>query len=192
MTSGYREAVSSRDLSSTGVRELALLLQSGSPQALEECYRRWSSLVFTLALRQLEDRQDAEDVTQQVFVSAWESRRGLRPSEAALPGWLVGITRHRVLDRARQMQRARRDVAVVAATTGTNPSDQVADPTERLLVGAALDALDEPRRTIMRLSFYDDLTHDQIARTLDLPLGTVKSHLRRGLLHLRDQLREVR
>ncbi len=183
-----------RDPASIDVHELSVLLRSGSEQALEECYRRWSSLVYTVALRRLGDAHDAEDVTQQVFLSAWRSRDTLRPSPTALPGWLVGITRHRVVDAQRRSQRARRDVALVAASGGPMTDAERGtddDPTDRLLVGAALAGLGEPRRSILGLYFYDDLTHEQIARSLGLPLGTVKSHLRRGLLHLRDQLREV-
>ena len=186
--------MSGGDLQSSDAHDLAAALRAGSEQALEECYRRWSSLVYTVALRRLGDVHDAEDVTQQVFLSAWRSRETLRPSPTALPGWLVGITGHRVVDAQRRAQRTRRDVALVAARAdrmNAHERGHEPDPTDRLLVGAALAELDEPRRSILGLFFYDDLTHDQIARTLDLPLGTVKSHLRRGLLHLRDQLREV-
>lgn len=183
--------MTSRDLSSVDVGELSELLRDGSETALEECYRRWSALVFTIALRQLGHRQDAEDVTQQVFVSAWRSRQSIRASKRALPGWLLGITRHRVLDAVREAERSGRDLAAVTAVAGSEPGALTPDPTDRIVVGSALVSLEEPRRTIMRLYFYESLTHNEIAQVLSLPLGTVKSHLRRGLLQLRDELREV-
>ena len=80
------------------VDDIAERLRDGSREALEEAYARWASLVHTLAVRSLGNHHDAEDVTQQVFVSAWNSRHTLRPDKGTVPGWLVGITRHRGAD----------------------------------------------------------------------------------------------
>ncbi len=190
----YAEAVTGGDYTSASVAQLSAALSTGEHDALAEVYRRWSGLVLTMCLRVLGDRHDAEDVTQQVFVSAWQSRERVRPSDSALPGWLVGITRHRIADRLALRGRDARNVYAVAALT---PDAQAPRPTTleqvttRVLVTEELRSLDEPRRTIMALAFYEDRTHEQIATHLDLPLGTVKSHVRRGLLHLRARLREV-
>jgi RNA polymerase sigma-70 factor (ECF subfamily) len=179
------------DLSTATPAELAGRLHDGDQAALGEIFRRWSPLVFTIALRSLQNRSDAEDVTQQVFVGAWRSRHTLQVSDRALPGWLVGITRHRVSDRLAARGRDVRDQQAVTAL----PASDVPDPqdrlVDRLVLADELDRIDDPRRTILRLAFYEDRTHQQIAAVLGMPLGTVKSHVRRGLLHLRARLEEV-
>ena len=75
------------------VDDIAERLRDGSREALEEAYARWASLVHTLAVRSLGNHHDAEDVTQQVFVSAWNSRHTLRPDKGTVPGWLVGLNK---------------------------------------------------------------------------------------------------
>ena len=176
------------------VDDLAERLRDGSRDALAEAYREWSALVHTLALRSLGNHHDAEDVTQQVFVSAWRSRHTLRPDRGSVAGWLVGITRHTVADAHARRARQARDAAAVASRA--LPEQQlVPAPDEtlasRLVLHDALGRLGEPRGTVVRMAFLDDLTHEQIAERLDLPLGTVKSHVRRGLTRLRTAMEEV-
>ncbi len=173
--------------------DLAERLRDGSREALEEAYSRWSSLVHTLAVRSLGNHHDAEDVTQQVFVAAWRGRHTLRPDRGTVPGWLVGITRHKIADLHAARARHVRDLG--AAATRALPDQHAPPPDEqlaaRLLVADALENLGEPRSTIVRLAFIEDLTHDEISRRLELPLGTVKSHVRRGLIHLRHRMEEA-
>jgi RNA polymerase sigma-70 factor, ECF subfamily len=173
------------------VADLAAGLAAGKEDVLAEVYRRWSALVYTIALQRLRDPGDAEEVTQQVFVSAWRSRETLKPSDTALPGWLIGIAKHRIADRLAARDRDRRITA--AATTAEPPRDSPAADrvVDRLVIADELDRIGDPRRTILRLAFYEDQTYEQISNRLDMPLGTVKSHVRRGLLHLRSRLREV-
>lgn len=186
------EGVSAPDEMVAEPDDLAARFVSGSREALAEVYERWSALVYTVALRALDDAHDAEDVTQQVFVSAWGSRHTLRPREGSIPGWLVGITRHRVADVRTQRYRRARNVAAVAAVApavGTPPPE--ADIAHRLLVAHEVDRLGEPRATVLRMAFIEDRPQEEIAQRLNLPLGTVKSHVRRGLVQLRNRLKEV-
>ena len=135
---------------------------------------------------------DAEDVTQQVFVSAWTGRDGFRRDAGPLPAWLVGICRHKIADtwakrdRQRRADRGRHGRGAGRARTATPTFDTaVAD---RVLLLDELDRLGQPQRGIIELAFFEDLTHAQIAERTGIPLGTVKSHIRRTLERLRTRL----
>ncbi|SFS07325.1 RNA polymerase sigma-70 factor, ECF subfamily [Microbacterium sp. cf046] len=162
---------------------------AGDERALEHAYRRWSPVVFTLALRSLGDRTDAEDVTQKTFVSAWTSRANFDPNRARLSTWLVAIAKRRIADtheartRIRALQQQLQRV--------TRPDDLVTpevDLGETLLVAQEIERLEPDARQVMKLAFFDDLTHQEISRRLDMPLGTVKSHIRRSLERMRTRL----
>ncbi len=165
----------------------------GSHEALAECYERWSPLVLGIASRALGSRHDAEDVVQQVFVSAWKSRGTLRPSEHALPAWLIGITRRRVADEyARRARESRKTLAAGSRLVHGGATDEHVDRiVDGVVVRDAVEQMAEPRRSVLNLAYVEDRTHEDIAARLDLPLGTVKSHVRRGLLQLRRHLREA-
>ncbi len=175
------------------VDDVAARLVAGSREALEEAWARWSGLVHTLAVRSLGNHHDAEDVTQQVFVAAWRGRHTLDPARGSVPGWLVGITRHKVADLHAQRARQARDAE--AAAREALPDTHAPPPEERLaarlLLADALDRLGEPRASAIRMALVDELTHEEVAQRLGLPLGTVKSHIRRGLTTLRRHLEEV-
>lgn len=158
---------------------------AGDERALGEAYVRWSPLVFRLALRSLGDRTDAEDVTQQVFISAWRGRHGFDRSRSTLSAWLVGITRHRIADAHEARARAHRleESLISEASTASNVVDD--DFAERVMVAEELERLEPVPRRVMQLAFYDQLSHSQIAESLGVPIGTVKSHVRRSLIRLR-------
>ena len=176
-----------RDPATWDDAEVGRAFGAGDEAALAEAFRRWSAFVHTLALRSLRDESDAQDVTQQVFVNAWRGRAGYDPGRA-LPGWLTGIARNAITDVHNRRSRQRRDELAAVATVETTSEPVAAGLAERLTVADELSRLGEPQRTILTLAFYDDLTHDQISERLDLPLGTVKSHIRRSLVRLRDRL----
>ncbi|MGC0252347.1 RNA polymerase sigma factor [Pseudactinotalea sp. Z1748] len=153
-------------------------------------YQRWSPLIYTIALRALGSVADAEDVTQQVFVAAWQGRNRYDPTRARLHSWLVAIARNKIVDvyQSRTRHGRAQDAAEVVAR---RPAGAGADPVvviDRVVIAEELRRLGEPPGTIMRLAFFEDLTHSQIAGRLDLPLGTVKSHIKRSLQRMRDRL----
>ncbi|NII39887.1 RNA polymerase sigma-70 factor (ECF subfamily) [Curtobacterium flaccumfaciens] len=169
---------------------LADAFGTGDEAVLRAVYERWSTLVHTLALRSLGDVAAAEDVTQQVFVRAWRSRHTYRPDQAPLGAWLVGITRNCIADAFAERTRHARLASAVADQERTVPPthDTTDGLAERVLVAGELDRLEEVPRTVMRLAFYEELSHREIAERLGLPLGTVKSHIRRSLARLRTRL----
>jgi len=167
---------------------LARAFQSGDERALAAAYARWSPLVFTIAVRSLNNAADAEDVTQKVFIEAWRGRAGFDPARSQLPAWLIGITRHSIADSHEARRRQRRLEEAIAATVPSHRADDSVSVVNRVLVGDEIDRLEPVPRQVMRLAFFGDLTQVQIADSLQLPLGTVKSHMRRSLSRLRTRL----
>lgn len=168
---------------------IAAAFARGDEDALATVYARWSPLVYTLALRSLGDVGDAEDVTQKTFVAAWTGRTSFDPSRAKISSWLVGITRNKIADTHEARARIRRLQQELFALS--RPGDEVApevDLADTLLVADELSRLEPDAQRVMRYAFFDDLTHSEIADRLELPLGTVKSHIRRSLQRMRTRL----
>ncbi|MFC5061928.1 sigma-70 family RNA polymerase sigma factor [Actinomycetospora atypica] len=163
-------------------------LRAGEAGALREAYDRHGGWVFASARRAVGSHHDAEDVTQQVFVDAWRGRAGFDPDRGALGAWLAGILRRRVADRlaARGRDAGTVTLADPAPLEDPGPRTSLADQVvETLLVADELARLPADQGWVLRLAVFDELTHPQIAAATGLPLGTVKSHLRRGLSRLR-------
>jgi RNA polymerase sigma factor (sigma-70 family) len=166
--------------------ELARRFRAGDPAALREAYDEHARVVFGLAMRALGGNDDAEDVTQQVFVRAWRARTTLDPARGSIGGWLVGITRRQIADRYAARARDRDLADRAASSAGPAPVGVVPDQiVDAVVVADEMDRLPPQQRRVVRLAFFDDLTHHQISAVTGMPLGTVKSHLRRGLERLR-------
>jgi RNA polymerase sigma factor (sigma-70 family) len=171
--------------------EVARRFALGDEQALAWAYERWAGQIHGMAVRAFGPGPDAEDVTQQVFVSAWTGRHGFRRDAGPLPAWLVGICRHKIADTWAKRDRQRRAAEAAVGEAQSAPTatptfdDRVAD---RVLLLDELDRLGQPQRGIIELAFFEDLTHAQIADRTGIPLGTVKSHIRRTLERLRTRL----
>jgi RNA polymerase sigma factor (sigma-70 family) len=173
--------------------EVARRFRAGEEQALAWAYERWAGQVHGMAVRAFGPGPEAEDVTQQTFVSAWTGRARYSAAQGPLPAWLVGICRHKIADAWARLERQRRSAEAAAADARSRPAgsavgavdDAVAD---RVLLLGELDRLGQPQRGIIELAFFEDLTHAQIAARTGIPLGTVKSHIRRTLERLRDRL----
>jgi len=170
-------------------------IAAGDQSAVPECISRYGTLIWSLARRRLASRQDAEDAVQDVFVDLWRSADRFDPLVAEEITFVAMIARRRVIDTLRRrtgLPQAAVDAAAIA---------DVPDPADDASVGRRLELGDEARladehldqlkpeeQRLIRLSVYDDLSHAAIAEHTGLPLGTVKSHIRRGLDSLRLKL----
>ena len=169
-------------------------LAAGRREALGPVHSRYASLVFALAARSL-DRATAEEITQEVFLTVWQKAATFDPARGTFRSWVSHITQTRVLN---ELRRRGRRLRATSGSTGTGPEnlpDSEPGPAEavwrehrRAAVRAAVDALPPRQREALSLAFLDDLTHEQVAAFLDLPLGTTKSRIRSGLMSLRGSL----
>ena len=154
--------------------------------AFEALYDAYHRLVYGVALRVLNDPTSAEDVTQTVFLKLWNSPESFR--EGNFPGWLVRVTRNRALD----LVRARAAHPQVELPESMPEQDALEDTAFAHLnaqsVRRALGQLAEPERTLIALGFFGGLTHQELARHTDTPLGTVKTRIRSALRKLRAAL----
>jgi RNA polymerase sigma factor (sigma-70 family) len=174
-------------------REVGRRFAAGEEQALAWAYERWAGQVHGMAVRAFGPGPDAEDVTQQTFMSAWTGRGGYNPDKGPLPAWLVGVCRHKIADTWAKRERQRRETEAAMSEAQSMPAGPVTAGVDtavadRVLLLDELDLLGQPQRGIIELAFFEDLTHAQIAVRTGLPLGTVKSHIRRTLERLRNRL----
>ena len=170
--------------------ELALAerFRGGDETVLREVYDRYGGLVHRVGVACLGSYHEAEDVTQATFVAAWRGRGSYDPARGTLAGWLLGIARSQAVDRMRVLRR--QDLATAAAYRIATSDTEAPSPervVDRLVVLDELHRLTDEQRRVLELAFFDDLTHVQISGVTGLPLGTVKSHLRRGLSRLRTR-----
>lgn len=159
----------------------------GDADALKLAWDQFGPMVFTYCVRRLDDRDTAADCVQETFVGAWRSRERFDPDAGSLAGWLMGIARFKVLDAYRRATR----VPTPIAETPDEPAiaGDTADALgDKVLVTHALSVLPERARAVLELAFWSDMSQTEIAEHLDLPLGTVKSDMRRGLTRMREHL----
>jgi len=184
-------------------RRLVERAQGGDLQAFEALVRRYERFVFTLALRMLGDRDEADDVAQEIFLKAYSGLSGFRGA-SRFSTWLYAIASHHCLDS--RVARTRRPVPLSslhgsgnAAGDPPDPAERLADPAPRadellerkeaaLQVQAALSELTEDHRLILVLREIQGLSYDEIAESIGEEIGTVRSRLHRGRVALRLRL----
>ena len=165
----------------------------GDHEALAELYDRHGRLVYSLALRILRDQSDAEDIVQEVFSQAWRQAARYDARRGNPVAWLINLTRSRAIDRVRG-RRARPDAAAAGpaaldlADLSQPVDEQIALSHQAARIRAAVGELSLLQRVVIELAFFEGLTHVEIADRLELPLGTVKTRIRQGLLKLRERL----
>ena len=163
----------------------------GDREALRQLYDATSAKLFGVCLRILSDREESEDVLQDVYVTIWRRADRFDAARASVMTWLSTIARNRAIDRLR----ARGPMAYADQVDDLEIADG-ADSAETLLSAAddrnrlhgCLSELDERTEKVIRTAFFEGVTYEALARRMDAPLGTVKSWIRRGLAKLKGCL----
>ena len=164
-------------------------------EAMRVLYERYASVCFAVCLRVLRDRHEAEQVLIDVFAEAWRNADRFDPTRGSVVGYLAMMARSRAIDYARSTRRnptrslARGDGHIADVRPNAQPSARPLADERNRAVHDALDTLSPAQREAVELAFYDGLTHVEIAARLNRPLGTVKTHIRQGLVAMRDGLR---
>ncbi len=168
-------------------------IAEGDRAAVRECIARYGGLVWSMARRLSCNSADAEDAVQEVFIDLWKHAGRFDPSIASEPTFVVMLARRTIIDRMRKRARQGESVPLpddLTARSGDGPIEELARRDEIGRAARALRQLGEKQRQVLTLSIYHGLTYDQIAKFTGLPLGTVKTHARRGLIQLRRELGE--
>ncbi|MEO7318876.1 MAG: sigma-70 family RNA polymerase sigma factor [Chthoniobacteraceae bacterium] len=175
--------------------ELLRRIGQGDRRSFEELYDRFSGVLFSTAYRVLNNREAAEDVLQDVFIQIWEKAPLYDPARGKPMTWAVTLTRNKSIDRLRSTQRRNRlhdDVGRESQTfeqfDDRSSFDALASGETGALVREAIQKLSKDQREAIELAFFSSLTQTEIAERLDVPLGTVKARIRRGMMKLKDVL----
>ena len=166
---------------------------AGRADAVQDCIRRFNGPVWSLARRFCGSQQDAEDAVQEIFLDLWKSASRFDPAVGSEMAFVMTIARRRLIDRTRRVSRAPNvqslaEPEVIAAASGP---DTVEVQEEVAKVREAMDRLRPEQREVLQMSLVQGHSHQQVAERTGMPLGTVKSHARRGLMKIRDMLGEA-
>ena len=172
------------------MREVA----SGRQEAVGQLYARYAPLISGMAAQAL-DRATAEEIVQDVFLAVWKNAASFDPGRGPLRPWILQIAHFRIANELRRRSRRPRtdsdpegSVLESLPDPGPDGAEHAWSEHRRQILRSAFDKLPAPQRQALGLAFFEDLTHDQVAAALDLPLGTAKSRIRGGLRNLRVML----
>ena len=181
------------DIQRLADEEVMVLLRDGNPDAFEVFYDRHGGAAYSLAYRIAGDRNVAEDITQEAFMSIWRSRTRFDRERGSVRAWVLGIVHHRAIDALRrnsghQRRRASAEGIEERFEAPERTEVEVARRDEAEEVREALGDLPGDQREVVRLAYFGGFTHTQIADMLGQPVGTVKGRMRLGLEKLRRAL----
>ena len=164
----------------------------GEPTAVAECIDRYKNLVWSLARRSCPDVELAEDAVQDIFLKLWRIADRFDPSIASETTFVAMIARRSLIDLSRKKSWSSKTTSAIeldSFAAGEMEADKRAELKDEAAKAAAmLEQLPEDQKIVIRLSIYDGLSHSRIAETTGLSLGTVKTHIRRGMIRLRESL----
>jgi RNA polymerase sigma-70 factor (ECF subfamily) len=161
-------------------------------RGLGELYDRHSRLLFGLMLRILRDRSEAEEALQEVFVLAWTKADTYNPGLGSPIAWLVRIARNRAIDRLRAASaRLRAAESAPPPETEASPESRATQSEQQRAVARALESLPTDQRVLIEQAYFHGFTQSELAERFMLPLGTVKTRIRTGMIALRQELSQL-
>jgi RNA polymerase sigma-70 factor, ECF subfamily len=171
--------------------DLALVaaIRSGEPSAMAALYDRFSSVVYSVALRVLGDTGAAEDILQEVFLQLWRNPASFDASRGSLGAWLAVIARNRAIDGLRK-RRPEIDVEDVVLSIEPDLADEADRARAAERVRGVLGSMPAAQRSALEMAYFEGLTHTEIAAKTGEPLGTIKTRIRAGLATLRKAFQE--
>jgi RNA polymerase sigma factor (sigma-70 family) len=171
-------------------------IPEGDRTALQTVYRLTSAKLFGVCLRILEDRSSAEDVLQEVFVTVWRKAADFDADRASPMTWLIAIARNRSIDRLRSERQNRRmepiDEAAEVRDGSPSAESALAGAQTNARLHSCLGALADHERAAMRAAFFDGNTYEELAQRMKVPLGTMKSWIRRAMVKLKACMEQER
>ena len=164
---------------------------AGDQAAVGDFLSRYGDLVWSLARRYLGNHMEAEDAVQEIFIEIWNNAGRYDRNVASEVAFISTITRRRLIDRLRQFNRRPGMESIDDQVGASQPAvpTTLDDDAEVAQVERVLSDMDPKHREILSMSLYEGYSHSEIAETLEMPLGTVKTRVRRGLMHVREQLK---
>ncbi len=164
-------------------------IPAGDSAALQTVYRLTAAKLFGVALRILGERGAAEDVLQEVFMTVWRRAADFDPGRSSPMTWLIAIARNRAIDRLRADKRTRNqepiDAAGGIADSAAGAEETLAGAQKHGRLHGCIDELAEHERAALRGAFFDGNTYDDLAGRMNVPLGTMKSWIRRAMIKLK-------
>ena len=161
-------------------------------EAFSQLYDRFSSLVFSLAMRMLRAESDAEDLLQEVFLQVWRQAASYSQERGSPEAWIVNMARSRAIDKLRAIRRRDKSFVLTDDPAGAESPDNVestvGESEAKLAMNSALANLPEAQRRVLELAYFSGLSQTEIAERLKEPLGTVKTRMRAGIQRLRGVL----
>ena len=185
-------------LSADEEREWMARVQNGDKQALRKLYDRFNKILFGMIYKILRNKEESEDLLQEIFVKIWNKADQFDPSRGSAYSFIATLARNRAIDRTRSraFKNRRKDDYVInddeysfnLSTENPNPEEKI-EITERAVgVRKALAQLNEKERQVLYISYFEGLSQTEIADKIDIPLGTVKYRMRQGMIKLREML----
>lgn len=177
------------DLPGHELLELLYRIARGDSDAFSRLYDLTSHMVYGLVLRVIRSPAMAEEVTQEIYLQIWEQAGSFDPARGSPRAWVATLAHRRAVDAVRRSQSSRdREEKVPAEMPGEDVAESVITTDERIRVREALSGLTDLQFEAIELAYYEGMTYREVADHLGAPLGTVKSRMRDGLLHLREIL----
>jgi RNA polymerase sigma-70 factor (ECF subfamily) len=177
-------------LSSFVTQTILQRIAGGDQAAVQECLKSYGGLVWSLARRMLRNTEDAEDAVQEIFLDVWKNAERFDPAQASETTFVAMIARRRLIDRIRHIQRriSADSIEDILAEPSVRDDKVMQTNVEAREAAKAVDQLRPEQRQVLQLSIVHGLSHQEIADATGMPLGTVKTHARRGIIQVREIL----